>query len=120
MVGRWNWVTAAFTVPVDGMVEALLRSPSFHAGVRRVHRVLDQRQNGPHPDEPLRPGEATEEQGVQRGGFIKYFFEEIGNQALGRPTDDLDGNAIEDRSNSAKSSRQQQQQPTTTGKWKRG
>ncbi|KAK8087585.1 hypothetical protein PG997_002546 [Apiospora hydei] len=116
MVGRWNWVTAAFTVPV------LLRSPSFHAGVRRVHRVLDQRQNGPHPDEPLRPGEATEEQGVQRGGFMKYFFEEMGNQALGRPTPDdhdLGGNSLEDKATSTKKSkRQEERQPT--GKWKRG
>ncbi|KAK7941597.1 uncharacterized protein PG986_013984 [Apiospora aurea] len=119
MVGRWNWVTAAFTVPV------LLRSPSFHAGVRRVHRVLDQRQNGPPPDEPLRPGEATEEQGVRRGGFIKYFFEEMGNQALGRPTPDDDplggGNSLEDKSKStSKHSKRQEERQPTTGKWKRG
>lgn len=38
----------------------------------------------------MRPGEATEEQGVQqkRGGFVKYFVEEIGNQVRGRPTDE--------------------------------
>ncbi|KAK8043899.1 hypothetical protein PG994_012737 [Apiospora phragmitis] len=109
MVGRWNWVTAAFSVPV------LLRSPSFHAGVRRVHRILDERQNGPHPDEPLRPGEATEEQGVQRGGFIKYFVEELGNQARGRPTDEHAlGNSIEDTPTSTTS--KQQQQPTGTRK----
>ncbi|KAK8126929.1 uncharacterized protein PG998_002688 [Apiospora kogelbergensis] len=96
------------------MVERLLRSPSFHAGVRRVHRVLDERQNGPHPggEEPLRPGEATEEQGVQprRAGFVKYFVEEIGNQARGRPTDEA---AIDDPPPPPPTSRQQQQQQST-------
>ncbi|KAK7968673.1 hypothetical protein PG988_007746 [Apiospora saccharicola] len=114
MAGRWNWVTAAFTVPV------LLRSPSFHAGVRRVHRVIDEKQNGPHPGgEPMRPGEATEEQGVPtKGAFLRYFVEELGNQAMGTPTPDehLHGSSIENSSNNKSLQTQEQEQPK---KWKK-
>lgn len=72
--------------------------------MRRVHRVIDERQNGPHPGgEPMRPGEATEEQGVPKGGFLKYFVEELGNQAMGQPTPDEHlGNSIEEDASKTK------------------
>ena len=128
MVGRWNllgmalsmyeeriyeWVcnyrpptpplfclSQAFQTDSENYAPQLLRSPTFHAGVRRIHRTLHERKHGRDPNEPLRPGEATTEQPLRRPGhrsdshdskpgFFKYFVEEMRNQLRGTPTEDI-------------------------------
>ncbi|KAK4207198.1 hypothetical protein QBC37DRAFT_327799 [Rhypophila decipiens] len=69
------------------LVEKLLRSPTFHHGVRKIHRTVEELRHGRNPDEPLRQGEATEDPDKPKGGFIRYFVEELKNQARGTPTD---------------------------------
>lgn len=92
--------------------------------MRRVHRVIDERQNGPHPGgEPMRPGEATQEQGVQKGSFLRYFVEELGNQALGQPTPDEHiggGNSLEETKGSKPGSSPRQREETKKWGKKRG
>ncbi|KAK1753599.1 hypothetical protein QBC47DRAFT_430393 [Echria macrotheca] len=65
---------------------AVLRIPAFHHGVRRIHRTIEDFRYGRNPHEPLRPGEATEDPEKVRGdggGFLRYFVEELRNQARG-------------------------------------
>lgn len=52
----------------------------------RIQRTVDEKRHGPNPEEPLRPGQATEEPG--REGFISHFARELRNQAKGRPSKD--------------------------------
>lgn len=99
MVGRWNLLGMALGMYEERIYEWLLRSPTFHAGVRRIHRALHERKHGRDPNEPLRPGEATAEQPLRRRedgggddgkpGFFKYFVEEMRNQLRGTPTEDI-------------------------------
>ncbi|KAL2258818.1 hypothetical protein VTK26DRAFT_7705 [Humicola hyalothermophila] len=70
----------------DVLVAQILRSPSFHHGVRRIHRAVQELRYGRDPSEPLRQGEATAEP-TRAQGFLKHFFEELRNQASGKPTD---------------------------------
>lgn len=85
----------------------LLRSPTFHRGVRRIHRTVEDLRHGRDPSEPLRQGEATGISNAAQcsrgrahaltkypaadpnktGGFFKHFVEELRNQARGQPTD---------------------------------
>lgn len=64
----------------------ILRRPGFHRFVGRIHRTIDEKRHGPSPDEPLRPGEATEEPG--RESFISHFAKELRNQARGKASKD--------------------------------
>ncbi|KAH6649562.1 hypothetical protein F5144DRAFT_597106 [Chaetomium tenue] len=67
------------------LVSQILRSPGFHRGVRRVHRTVEDIRYGRDPTDPLRQGEATAEPN-RSSNFIKYFIEELRNQARGKPT----------------------------------
>ena len=66
------------------LTEQLLRSPTFHHGVRAIHRRVQDVRHGRDPNEPLRHGEAT--QHPDQGGFFKYFVEELKMQAQGKET----------------------------------
>ncbi|KAJ4387355.1 hypothetical protein N0V93_007946 [Gnomoniopsis smithogilvyi] len=85
------WMNALIRVlyaTEDYIVGQILRSPGFHHAVRRIHRRVQDHKYGRDPNEPLRPGEATELGGSKdNGGFMKHFLEELRNQARGRPTD---------------------------------
>ncbi|AEO67668.1 4df078db-4c21-4391-9e20-c6c0809050e8 [Thermothielavioides terrestris] len=70
----------------DRIVHFILRSPSFHRGVRRIHRTVENLRYGRDPNEPLRQGEATAEPSRSQS-FLKHFIEELRNQARGKPTD---------------------------------
>ncbi|KAL2268078.1 hypothetical protein VTJ83DRAFT_2924 [Remersonia thermophila] len=82
--GRLFW--AVYLRCEDLIVAQILRSPSFHRGVRRIHRTVEDLRHGRDPREPLRQGEATAEPN-RAGGFFKHFIEELKNQARGKPTD---------------------------------
>ncbi|OQU95899.1 hypothetical protein CLAIMM_02059 [Cladophialophora immunda] len=60
------------------LVEMLLRSPSFHRGVQRVHKKVHEIQHGKPPEyyggTHLDHDQATE-RGV--GHFLKLFWEEL-------------------------------------------
>jgi hypothetical protein len=73
----------------DAIVSQILRSPGFHNGVRAIHRRVQDYRHGRNPDEPLRPGEATEDPSVSKTGFLTHFIDEIKNQFRGTPSDDL-------------------------------
>ncbi|KAH8668945.1 hypothetical protein BX600DRAFT_510996 [Xylariales sp. PMI_506] len=77
-------------VVTEQLVELLLRSPTFHRGVRRIHRTVEELRHGRDPAAPMRQGEATadprEASRGGTGGFFKLFAEEIRNQAKGSPT----------------------------------
>ncbi|KAI5458654.1 hypothetical protein BGZ63DRAFT_427027 [Mariannaea sp. PMI_226] len=64
----------------------ILRQPGFHRAVGKIHRKIDEVQNGPNPNEPPPPGEATAEP-ERRGQFAKHFLDELKNQFQGKPTD---------------------------------
>ncbi|KAG7284218.1 hypothetical protein NEMBOFW57_010582 [Staphylotrichum longicolle] len=83
-LGRLLW-TVLLSVE-DRFVNQLLRSPTFHRGVRRIHRTVEDLRYGRDPSEPLRQGEATAEP-KRAGNFLKYFIDELRNQARGRPTE---------------------------------
>ncbi|KAH8881402.1 hypothetical protein GQ53DRAFT_832449 [Thozetella sp. PMI_491] len=69
------------------IVQQILRSPTFHRGVRSIHRRVEDYRYGRDPNEPLRPGEATEEPSLAKGnGFLKHFVDELRNQARGAPS----------------------------------
>ncbi|KKF94374.1 hypothetical protein CFO_g3268 [Ceratocystis platani] len=83
----------------DLIVAHILRQPGFHRAVGKIQRSVDDLRYGRNPDEPLRPGEATEEQkapigtgpegSAQQGGsFMTHFMQELRNQARGVPTPD--------------------------------
>ncbi|KAH6614695.1 hypothetical protein B0J18DRAFT_305630 [Chaetomium sp. MPI-SDFR-AT-0129] len=82
--GRLLW--AVYLRFEDVIVAQILRSPTFHRGVRRVHRHVEDIRYGRDPNDPLRPGEATAEQKGSTG-FFKHFVEELRNQARGKPTE---------------------------------
>lgn len=90
------------------IISQILRQPGFHRAVGRIHREIDERQNGRLPHDPLAPGEATgttvnatsatgfdaneltaiaDPNKPKREGFLRHFISEIRNQASGRPTD---------------------------------
>ncbi|KAK4177157.1 hypothetical protein QBC36DRAFT_345672 [Triangularia setosa] len=74
----------------DHIVARILQSPSFHHGVRRIHRRVEDFRYGRNPHEPLRQGEASadpREGNEQARTFFKYFMDELKNQAKGKPTD---------------------------------
>ncbi|KAK4032312.1 hypothetical protein C8A01DRAFT_41255 [Parachaetomium inaequale] len=75
----------AYLAVEDILIAKLLRSPTFHRGVRRIHRTVEDIRYGRNPNDPLRQGEATAEPN-RSGNFIKYFLEELRNQARGKPT----------------------------------
>ncbi|KAK3290130.1 uncharacterized protein B0H64DRAFT_447435 [Chaetomium fimeti] len=81
--GRLLWAVVLRLENV--LVNQILRSPTFHRGVRRVHRTVEDIRYGRDPSDPLRQGEATAEPN-RSGNFIKYFIEELRNQARGKPT----------------------------------
>ncbi|KAK1830500.1 hypothetical protein QBC39DRAFT_353699 [Podospora conica] len=68
------------------IVAEILKIPAFHHGVRRIHRIVQDRRHGRNPNEPLYPGEATEEPG-KGDGFLKHFADELKNQFRGTPTE---------------------------------
>ncbi|KAL5601462.1 hypothetical protein BROUX41_002555 [Berkeleyomyces rouxiae] len=76
----------------DQIVAHILRRPGFHRAVGKIQRSVDDMRYGRNPDEPLRPGEATEEQRAagdtttQGGSFMAHFVQELKNQARGVPT----------------------------------
>ncbi|KAK3186566.1 hypothetical protein K4F52_004606 [Lecanicillium sp. MT-2017a] len=76
----------------DRIIQVILRQPGFHRAVGRIHRTIHEKQYGRNPHEPLNPGEATADPNSadQRRSFIKYFFDELRNQARGKPTDIAD------------------------------
>lgn len=90
----------------------ILRQPGFHRAVGKIQRTVDDRVNGPNPNEPLRPGEASgtcspthlrsirrlgnltfssravaDPNAPRREGFLEHFVTELRNQAGGKPTD---------------------------------
>lgn len=73
----------------DAIVSQILRSPGFHNGVRAIHRRVQDYRYGRNPDEPLRPGEATEDPSVGKTGFLTHFIDEIRNQIRGTPSNDV-------------------------------
>ncbi|KAL2131703.1 hypothetical protein VTI74DRAFT_4722 [Chaetomium olivicolor] len=82
--GRLLW--AVYLRVEDLIVAQILRSPTFHRGVRRIHRTVEDIRYGRNPSEPLRQGEATADPS-RSGTFLKHFIEELRNQARGKPTD---------------------------------
>ncbi|KAK1767425.1 hypothetical protein QBC33DRAFT_558904 [Phialemonium atrogriseum] len=82
----WGMLIRAILVLEDAIVSQILRSPRFHHGVRRIHRTVEDYRHGRDPNEPLRPGEATEDPNLQKRSFFGYFADEIRNQIRGTPT----------------------------------
>ena len=65
----------------------ILKSPRFHHGVQRIHRVVEEARFGRNPNEPLRPGEATANPNkADPETFFKHFVDELKNQWKGNPT----------------------------------
>lgn len=85
------WLAATVILPTaEALINRAVRSPQFHRGVQRIHRAVEDYKHGRDPNEPLRPGEATQDQGPPKAdGFFKYFTEEMRNQLRGTPTEDL-------------------------------
>ncbi|KAK4096475.1 hypothetical protein N658DRAFT_436050 [Parathielavia hyrcaniae] len=82
----WARIFWAYWLTIeDKFVDQLLRSSTFHHGVRRIHRTVQDIRYGRNPHEPLRQGEATAEPNNKQS-FLKYFIEELRNQARGKPT----------------------------------
>ncbi|RDA88560.1 hypothetical protein CP532_5844 [Ophiocordyceps camponoti-leonardi (nom. inval.)] len=71
------------------MYYEILRRPGFHRAVGRIHRAIDERIHGRNPHEPLAQGEATADPTriSRRRLFFRHFFDELRNQARGKPTD---------------------------------
>ncbi|CAN8105492.1 unnamed protein product [Discula destructiva] len=87
MVFWMNSLVRVLLVAEDYIVGQILRSPGFHNAVRRIHRRVEDHRLGRDPNEPLRPGEATELDNQNKGGFMKHFLDELRNQARGTPSD---------------------------------
>ncbi|KAH8777339.1 hypothetical protein F5883DRAFT_234388 [Diaporthe sp. PMI_573] len=82
-----NYIIRTALILEDYIVERILRSPGFHNTVRRIHRRVQDQRHGRDPNEPLRPGEATELPGPNDNkSFPKHFVEELMNQFRGSPT----------------------------------
>ncbi|KAH6896706.1 hypothetical protein B0T10DRAFT_162477 [Thelonectria olida] len=73
----------------DKIVTSILKQPGFHRAVGKIHRKIDEVQNGRNPNEPLAPGEATAEPNPdgRRALFAKHFYDELKNQFQGKPTE---------------------------------
>ncbi|KAK0610368.1 hypothetical protein B0T17DRAFT_620855 [Bombardia bombarda] len=85
-----NFLLQIFWRMEDAIVARILQSPRFHHGVRKIHRTVEDLRYGRDPNEPLRPGEATEDPSlgkVKADSFFRHFIEEIRNQAKGTSTD---------------------------------
>ncbi|KAL1851083.1 hypothetical protein VTK73DRAFT_9466 [Phialemonium thermophilum] len=82
----WGILIRAILMLEDAIVSQILRSPRFHHGVRRIHRTIEDIRHGRDPNEPLRPGEATEEPHLQKTSFLAHFVEELRNQIRGTPS----------------------------------
>jgi len=54
------------------MIETLLRSPTFHKGVQRVHKTVHQLQHGKPPEYH---GGSSIEPSEEAGKGMKHFFE---------------------------------------------
>ncbi|CAK7213924.1 hypothetical protein SCUCBS95973_001963 [Sporothrix curviconia] len=78
----WGLIIRAVMAMEDLMVQRLLKSPSFHHAVRRIHRNVQEVRHGRDPHEPLRRGEATAD--PNQRGFLSHFIEELGHQARGK------------------------------------
>ncbi|KAK4136136.1 hypothetical protein BT67DRAFT_375989 [Trichocladium antarcticum] len=81
------WARLAWSLVLrieDVLVATILRSPSFHRGVRRIHRTVEDMRHGRDPTEPLRQGEATADP-HRTTGFFKHFIDELRNQFRGGP-----------------------------------
>ncbi|KAB5536252.1 hypothetical protein GE09DRAFT_1226974 [Coniochaeta sp. 2T2.1] len=76
-----SWILRVFLAFEDRMITALLRSPTFHRGVQKIHRKVQDVKHGRDPNDPLRPGEATEEPG--KPSFLQHFIDEVKNQIKG-------------------------------------
>ncbi|KAI1249112.1 hypothetical protein MGN70_008721 [Eutypa lata] len=85
MAAPWQLLIRAFLIVEDHIVDRLLRSPTFHRGVRRVHRSVQEYKHGRDPHEPLRQGEATKDPNAGAGGFMTHFIEELRSQLRGTP-----------------------------------
>ncbi|KFA70602.1 hypothetical protein S40285_04697 [Stachybotrys chlorohalonatus IBT 40285] len=85
----YTWILRTIHVFEDRIIEAILRQPSWHRFVGRIHRSVHERQYGRNPHEPLAPGEATADPDAtgRSTGFLKHFVDELRNQARGRPSD---------------------------------
>ncbi|OIW26704.1 hypothetical protein CONLIGDRAFT_683661 [Coniochaeta ligniaria NRRL 30616] len=79
------WLWRVFLAFEDRIIQQILRSPTFHRGVRHVHRKVEDLRHGRNPDEPLRPGEATED--PHKTSFLQHFIDEVKNQIKGTPRD---------------------------------
>ncbi|KAK3690514.1 hypothetical protein B0T22DRAFT_193755 [Podospora appendiculata] len=76
--------TMVFLKLEDAIVGRILQSPRFHHGVRKIHRTVEDLRYGRSPNEPLRPGEATEDPNLQKvraDTFFKHFLDELRSQA---------------------------------------
>ncbi|KAK3348133.1 hypothetical protein B0H65DRAFT_547932 [Neurospora tetraspora] len=83
-------VTMVWFKVEDALVARILQMPQFHHGVRKIHRTVEEFRHGRDPNEPLREGEATEDPNLQKPQvqtFVRYFVDEMRNQARGTPTD---------------------------------
>ncbi|OAA57783.1 hypothetical protein ISF_07024 [Cordyceps fumosorosea ARSEF 2679] len=89
MAHPFVWAMRIIHAFEDRIVAAILRRPGFHRGVGRIHKFIDEKQNGRLPHEPLAPGEATADPDApdRARSFVKHFFDELRNQARGKPTD---------------------------------
>ncbi|KAK3305579.1 uncharacterized protein B0T15DRAFT_511476 [Chaetomium strumarium] len=83
---RFRFDAASVARLLTSRVLQLLRSPSFHRGVRRIHRTVEELRYGRDPSEPLRQGEATADP-TRSSNFLKHFFDELKNQARGKPSE---------------------------------
>ncbi|KAJ9139514.1 hypothetical protein NKR19_g7417 [Coniochaeta hoffmannii] len=80
-----SWLFRVVLAFEDRIIATLLRSPTFHRGVQRIHRKVEDVRYGRNPNDPLRPGEATEEPG--RPSFFGHFMDEVKNQIKGTTRD---------------------------------
>ncbi|RYP65779.1 hypothetical protein DL771_008144 [Monosporascus sp. 5C6A] len=84
--GAFAYRFYATTYNNDAIVDKLLRSPTFHRGVRRIHRNIEDYKYGRDPHDPLRPGEATRDPNAGTSGFMNHFIDELRSQLRGTPT----------------------------------
>ncbi|KAG7146736.1 hypothetical protein HYQ46_004454 [Verticillium longisporum] len=89
MMGPLAFFTRALVAFEDIIVRQILKSPGFHRGVGRIHKMVHERKYGRNPHEPLYPGEATEDHSVKSstGKFRQYFVQEIKDQWKGTVKD---------------------------------
>ncbi|KAK3934969.1 hypothetical protein QBC46DRAFT_347092 [Diplogelasinospora grovesii] len=84
----WGYIIRIVMMMEDAIVSRILQSPRFHHGVRKIHRTIEDIRYGRDPNEPLKPGEATEDPNIAgNGSFITHFIDELKNQFRGPPSD---------------------------------